>query len=380
MEWSETNVYNSFNSMKGLTYYEHYRKIMAWMNKETDAKLPPPREVSIDPITSCNLECYYCNSQRYLRKNPNEIPANRRVMKKQYMRDLIRFLAKWGVEGFCFGGGGESLLHPAVHTLPAYVASLGKQSAVVTNGTVMNFTLLKELCYCRWVGFSVCATDAETYTKVHGEDMFVKVIDNIRQLVVKRKEEGGGFPRMDIAFKFLILPENYTKIYEACKLAKDLGVQDFHVRPVDLERKDYRGEPFEFPMEVIEDEFRKCHELATEDFRVHTVTHKYDARLQVSHKFSRCLASPLVIQCCTDGKVYICVDHRNEGRFCIGEHYPNPEKIKEWWGNENHREVVNSIRPHEECSRCTWSEYNRQIEKVIPISDGGRDSMCVNFP
>ena len=367
MEWSDSNKYNSFNSMKGLTYYENYKKIVKWMDKKGD--LPPPVEVSIDPVMACNLNCYYCNSQRYLKTE------SVKVMKKQYMRDLIRVLARWGVEGFCFGGGGESLLNPAVHTLPAYVASLGKQSAIVTNGTIMNFTLLKELCYCRWVGFSVDASDAETYEKIHKADMFVTVIDNIRQLVVKRKEEGGGFPRMDIAFKFLILPENYTKIYEACKLAKDLGVQDFHVRPVDLERKDYRGETFEFPMEVIEDEFRRCHTEATDDFRVHTVRHKYDGNLQVTHKFSRCLASPLVIQCCTDGNVYVCVDHRVEERFRIGNHFPKPEKIQEWWGSEAHREVIKSIKPHEECSRCTWSEYNRQIETVVI-----EDSMCVGFP
>ena len=154
-----------------------------------------------------------------------------------------------------------------------------------------------------------------------------------------------------------------------------MGVQDFHVRPVDLERKDYRGETFEFPMEVIEDEFRKCHELATEDFRVHTVTHKYNSNLQVTHKFSRCLASPLVIQCCTDGNAYICVDHRIEPKFQLGDHFPNPEKIIEWWGGDHHREVIKSIKPHEECSRCTWSEYNRQMIEIIE-----EDRMCLAFP
>src|SRR3989304_581010 len=58
-EWSKANQYSSFNSMKGLTYFENYRKIMAWMRRETD-ELPPPVEVNLDPYAECNNRCYFC--------------------------------------------------------------------------------------------------------------------------------------------------------------------------------------------------------------------------------------------------------------------------------------------------------------------------------
>src|SRR4030042_2663759 len=89
---------------------------------------------------------------------------------------------------------------------------------------------------CRWVGVSVDAGTRETFKKIHNVDYFDKVIENLRLLVKTKKETGS---KIDIAYKFLITPENWHELYEACKLAKEIGVRDFHARPVDLERKDF---------------------------------------------------------------------------------------------------------------------------------------------
>jgi len=361
-EWSKKNVYNSFNSMKGLCYTDSYKKIAKWFDRKGD--LPPPIEVSIDPISSCNLDCYYCNSQRYIGGDEKV-----RKMTKQYLQDLIKKLDNWGVEGYCFGGGGESLTNMNVWTLPAYIAGLGRQSAVVTNGTIMNNTLSKELLYCRWVGFSVDASDAKTYESIHRVDKFDVVTQNILALVERRRSE--GWSKCEIAFKFLVLPENYDKIHHACKFAKGLGVDDFHVRPVDLQRKDFRGTPVDFDMEVIENQFELCHAEETENFHVYTVKHKYDKEFHVKHDFDRCLASPLVVQCCTDGNVYVCVDHRMEEKYKLC----SQNNIVQYWGSDKHRDLLNSIKPCEDCSRCTWSEYNKQVVEVA-----GKDRMCIAFP
>ena len=64
MEWSARNEYSSFNSMKGLAYYENYKQIVDWLNGND--YLPPPIEVNLDPMAKCNLDCYFCITQRYL--------------------------------------------------------------------------------------------------------------------------------------------------------------------------------------------------------------------------------------------------------------------------------------------------------------------------
>lgn len=363
IEWSDKNRYNSFNSMKGLAYYEHYKEIIDWFDGK--GELPTPIECSLDPIMKCNHHCYYCNSQRYLREFPNSIPC----LSWNEMYNLIIFLAEWGVRGLCFGGGGESTLHSDVPTMLNLAHQKGLETAIITNGSMLYDVYLRTaLLHCRWVGISLDAGDAETFRQIRGIDMFQRVIDGITRLVQEKKETK---TKVDIAVKVLVLPENYDKLYDICLIAKSLGVDDFHIRPVDLERKDFKiRHKLNFDIPLIYEQFVKCHELETDTFHVYTVMHKYDEEFHVKHDFTKCLASPLVLQCCTDGNAYVCVDHRLEERFKLGSF----SNVKEWWGNNKHRELVQSIKPIEECSRCTWGEYNRQIEEVK------HDSMCLAFP
>ena len=59
--------------------------------------------------------------------------------------------------------------------------------------------------------------------------VFNLVIENIKKVIRRTKELGTN---CDVGFKFLLHPVNFHEIYDAAKLAKDLGIQDFHLRPV----------------------------------------------------------------------------------------------------------------------------------------------------
>ena len=352
VEWSNASKYNSFNSWKGLTYYEHYKKIVGWLDNKND--LPPPIEASLDPINACNQRCYYCNSQRYLKEHP----AGLKRWGGDYIEDILIYLATWGVKAFCWGGGGEALLNIRLPGMTKFGTDLGMECSIITNGSALSDILIDELLLCRWIGISLDSADPEVYQKVRGEDDCRKVLGNIKKLAAKRT-------KTDIAVKVLVLPETIDTIVYTCKVARDLGVQDFHVRPVDLQRKDNQlARKLNLDMPKIKGIFDECHNLETADFHVYTVTHKYDEEFHVKHDFKKCLASPLVMQLCTDKKMYVCVDHRLEPRF----------EIKDW-GSDEHRHLLQTIDPETECARCTWSEYNRQIEETVI-----NDRMCRNFP
>ena len=368
LEWSNKNKYNSFNSYKGLVYYEHYKQVVAWMDGAD--YLPPPIECNLDPIAECNLNCYFCITQRYLKTHREEVSM--RKLPLDYMLKLVDFLAQWGVKGLCISGGGEPTLSLPVWGLCYTAWQRGLDVALVTNATVMEEARLDYLMHCRWIALSVDAADRETYERVKGADKFDEVIGNI-YLMAQRKRSIGAW--VDLCFKFLILPENAYSIYQACKLAKNLGVQDFHARPADLERKDIKdAKLLDLDLRLIEEQFAKCHEEETDDFHVYTVTHKFDPELHVKHDFEKCLATPLVIPILTDGNAYLCVDRKMEPEFKLGSCYPDPENILKWWGSDKHRELVKSVDINK-CSRCTWSQYNRQIEEAVI-----KDKMCLSFP
>ena len=286
------------------------------------------------------------------------------------MNDLIEYFGEWGVKGVCFGGGGESTLNSETSTMIGLTQENGMEAALVTNGSMLyDLFLLENLINCRWVGISLDAADARTYKRIHGVDTFDETVEGIRRLVALKHEYKA---KVDIAIKVLVLPENMDSLLCICKLAKDIGVDDFHIRPVDLQRKDYKmARELDLDIQKIKKTFALCHKEETDTFRVYTVIHKYDSKFHVKHDFKKCLASPLVIQVCTDGQCYVCVDHRREERFKLGP----METIKEWWGGDRHRGLVQGIDPLTECSRCTWSEYQKQIERTIL-----EDKLCRNFP
>ncbi|HTY43791.1 MAG TPA: SPASM domain-containing protein, partial [Patescibacteria group bacterium] len=152
-------------------------------------------------------------------------------------------------------------------------------------------------------------------------------------------------------------------------------------RPVDLERKDFnQAMELNYNIEEIQRLFQKCHELEEgENFRVFTIMHKYSPDFRVIHTFKNCVSSPLMLQACSDGNVYVCADHRIEERFKLGSHFPNPEEILNVWGSDKHRELLKSIRVNEECGRCTYGEYARQIEELA-VGRNEEDPMCCDFP
>ncbi len=349
MEWN--NPYNSFNSMKGLTYYENYKKILGWFDGKNE--LPPPIEASLDPINACNNRCYYCNSQRYLREHP----ANLKRWGRDYMEDLLIDLSTQGVKAFCWGGGGESTLNLRLAEATRIGVMLGMECSIITNGVHLDDDLADALMLCRWIGVSLDSANPEVYKRVRGTDDCEKVLTNIRQLVRRRTDT-------DICVKVLVIPETIDTIVETCRIVKELGVQDFHVRPVDLERKDFRAKRrLNLDVYKIRDIYDECHSMETSDFHVYTVQHKFTEEFQNKDNNFRCLASPILTQICTDKKQYVCVDHRLEERFRIDD-----------WGSNQHRELLKSIDPSKECSRCTFREYNLQVEAIK------NDTLCVNFP
>ena len=368
-EWKDN--YNSFNSWKGLTYINHYKAIDDWRLGKRKAPLPPI-EVSLDPIHACNLGCSHCNASRYLADKDNK----KRRMDDKHMMNLIKFLARWGVKGICFGGGGEPSMHSKLAEAIELAVKLGLECSVATNGIIISEELMKAYSKCRWVGISVDASQAQTYEvgRRSSKNDFSIVIDNISRLSKYIKEVNG---KCEVAYKFLIFDYNQKEIFSACKLAKSLGVKDFHARPADFRHQGMTEKQANFyNIKNIEKQFKKCHELETPDFRVFTVVHKFNPDFTPRRKFSQCYASPICIQLCANDNIYLCPDQRHVDFYKLGVHYPNPKNILKLWGSKLHYDLVFKNGCSVCTSRCTFSPYNEQAERLAINKD---DPMCVAF-
>jgi GTP 3',8-cyclase len=365
--------YCSFSSLKGLTYFEHYKQIMKWMNGNS-SYLPPPFECNLDPYAECQLSCRFCNVQRYI-KNHREEVGEMRKLPTEYCLRLVDFLSDWGCSALCVSGGGEPTLHDGLPQIINYAYDKELDVSVVTNMVNLSASLIESLTLCRWIAMSVDSSDREMYELVKGKDKFDQVIGNIEWLVKVKQRLN---PKVDVAFKMLILEENYKTIFDTCKLAKELGCSTFHVRPTDMEREDIKGhKKQQLDMSFIEEQFEKCHEIEDENFAVFTIIHKFDSNFHNIQRFKRCLATPLLIPVLTDGNWYSCVDVKMNAKYKVGNAFPNPEDILKVWGSDKHRELLKSIVPSRDCSnwRCTFQAYNEQTEKCVL-----EDRLYRNFP
>lgn len=370
-EWSRRNELNSFNSYKGLLYADWYRSIREWKDGKRKAPLPPV-EASIDPVHACNLQCEHCNAASYLIAD-----LKQKRIPDEDLEKLIRYLGAWGVKAICFGGGGEPTMHTHLARSLFLTKESGMDSSIATNGTLFTDELIDSMAQnCRWVGISVDAGSSEVYQIGRKTDKFEHALNNIEKLTSKIKASNH---KCDIAFKFLIFDYNQYEIYEACKIAKKLGVQDFHARPADFSHQGMGNQKKNinpYDVDTVLKQFAKCHELEDEHFRVFTVVHKFHTDFMPRKDFSHCYGSPCCIQLCADGNIYLCPDQRHQDFYKLGAFLPDVSAIKEYWGGKRHYELVFATGKQNCTTRCTFAPYCKQCEELF-IKD--TDPMCWKF-
>lgn len=339
-EWGKGKRLNSFNSMKGLLYKQ-------WFDKIIEGKFLPPIEVNIDPVNSCQLDCIWCNSKKVIKRGEMV------VMPRDHLLKIIKFLADWGVKAVCFAGGGESVLHPNLDEAFIKCKKVGLESAVITNGLFLNDKQLKIIASCaKWVGISVDCAKRQTFKDLKEYDRFDEVIDNIRTIARVGTQE--------LTYKFLIHPLNQYEIYDACKLAKQLGCNRFHARPIAF--LNYQGREEKYDIKEILNQTEQCHKLNSKNFEVLTIFHKYDKDMHRSINFKKCKASPLLVIFEANGDVNTCLDRKGDPRTKLCTHYPNLNVVKQTWGSKRHKQLLNKINPKEDCPKCTFNLYNELFE------------------
>ena len=360
-------------AMKILEYLDEYNpfnkfKLLAWVNYWKQFKegvIPPPVAVSVDPINTCNHRCVWCNAGSVLKQNKG-------MMKRDFIIDLADFLGRWGVRSVCIGGGGESLLNPHTGTLITNCIKKGIETAVVTNGTNVD-RFLDELSLCRWIGVSVDAGTEKTHTRLHRpvNTSFKRIIGNIKKLATKSRRS----KNFEVTYKFLMHPENINELYRAARLARDLGVNRFHARPV--------GETW-FGMKHIglfsNDEIKKARremdrvfKLCSNSFSVYGITSRnYTETFGIKHRFGKCRAVFMTCVFQPNRLVSLCCDRRGDTSLDLCR-LDKPEDMLKYWGRPRHKKIAGGIRL-KDCPRCTYSSHNEIYENATE-----NDNLFVNF-
>jgi MoaA/NifB/PqqE/SkfB family radical SAM enzyme len=363
-EWN--NPWNPFNSAKALMWRE-------WFEGFAKGEYLPPVTVDTDPCNKCNFDCIWCNASNYMEGCRKEISRD------QLFR-LSDFYAEWGANSTCVAGGGEPMLNKNTPDFLTHLRHNGVEPGLITNGSLIDDRSAEIIAKnCRWIGFSMDAGTPSTFNKIKGlplsSDWFEKVLKNIHKVIeqVRRYESN-----CDVCYKYLLHPLNAREIYKAATLAKHMGVQDFHLRPVGWDNvpKTAGTEPPDYTglFEEIDDQIARAMELEDENFRFFGIRHKFKPNFERKVDFGRCWAAPLILTFGADGNCHLCFDMRGREDLILCRHDPDPHEVLKHWNSPRHKKMVAEI-DIEKCPRCTFGAYNKIVEEVFI-----NDSMCRYFP
>jgi MoaA/NifB/PqqE/SkfB family radical SAM enzyme len=369
-EWAEKNKWNPFNSHKLLSH------IGRWQYIQEGTPAPHPVLVTLDPINKCNLNCVWCNSDYILKKNNH-------IISKDLLMRIGDFLGNWknnykyeGVRAICIAGGGEPLLHPSIgEFIKKVFFDYNIEVGVVTNGTMINRHLYA-LSHCTWVGVSVDAGTAKVFEANKGKNLFHQVITNIEMLNNQAEKSicklGTNIPGYGVTYKYLLHSGNYSDVYKAVKLAKEIGCKQFHLRPYGvswdkLPRKTF----FTLPMkrQYLEQIEQARSDFEDDKFRVYGITHKFDESFSVGNTFKNWWAMFMngVFMPGSETGTYtfgLCCDRRGSSKTELVRNSSNPMDVEEVWGGKKHWDLFRGLNV-KKCPRCTYQPHNQIYENVI---------------
>jgi len=391
-EWNASKRWNPFNSYKLLSHVHRWRLI------RRGKPVPPPVLITVDPTNACNFGCAWCNAA-YVRTHRKGSLSERSLI------EIADFLPQWGsdnrvwkpgVEAICVAGGGEPLLNPATASFIDRVINNGIEVGLVTNGSLI-YPAMDTLSHCTWVGVSIDAGSADTFNKLKSvpaeKNYFSTIIANISTLVDYARRHnnrlGAKHPAYGVSYKYLLYKENIGEIYQAAKLAKEIGCKNIHFRPAGTtwdnmgnETNVIRFSPEE--IRLFQEQITHAMELDDENFNIYGVTHKFNSQFEVSNHFQKCYAifMTAVIMPPPAGDdvprdsftLGLCCDRRGDRMLELSGNISDVNDINRLWGNEEHWRIHDRIKIRGECPRCTYQPHNEIYEQVIL-----NDSMTYKF-
>jgi MoaA/NifB/PqqE/SkfB family radical SAM enzyme len=188
-----------------------------------DGKQTVPLQVQIVPSNVCNQRCSFCayRMEDYL---SNQNFDERQMLSYDKIIETLDCFVEMGVKAVQYTGGGEPLVHPRIKDILRETFKRGLEVSLVTNGMALDDELCDILGDAAWVRVSVDCSSPDVYSFIRKvpNKMFDRTINNIKNLVKHRRTS-------IIGVGFVVEKENFHQIYDAAKLFKLLGVDNFRI-------------------------------------------------------------------------------------------------------------------------------------------------------
>lgn len=333
----------NFLSFNKIIY--HPEHIMAIKSKTTI--FPVHATVSLGNF--CNHKCLWCTAYEYQLDKATLLDFDK----------IITFLSnakKRGLKAITYVGNGEPSAYPGFKELVKAIASLGIEQGMFTNGFLLDRYEEEVLKYFTWVRVSLDAGSPQVHEKMHDvKNHFDKIVENTRNLVLKRNEKNPT-----IGIQFATHHENIKDLYASAKIAKQIGVDYFSIKPVF--NRGSVGERIEKNKlsyaDITPIATKIKDELESENFAVFYRPHQVLSHEQEHTilQYSSCVAGFFNVNIYEDDNIVYCGPHR----VSVGKITDDFDKIE-----KNILELSNNLDLSKCPAGCRYHELNYLVEGIL---------------
>lgn len=313
---------------------------------------PTPLQVQIIPINACPQKCSFC-AYRMKDYTSNEQFFEKDMLSFDKIVETLDCMKDMGIRGLQLTGGGEPLFHPKAHDILKSAFDRNMEIALVSNGQLLTEEMCELLGDAAWVRISMDAASPALYSLIRNvsKTIYTQVLHNIKTLVKYRKKS-------IIGVGYVVERENFKEIYEAAKIYKDLGIDNFRISaaftPMGYDYfKDFQDE--------ARDLSRKAESLSDKNF---TVFNLFNDRVKDSFEgvqdYSKCPIKDLLTYIGADYNVYTCCTLAYNHRGFIGS--IKDKSFKEVWESKEKVEFFAQHDPSKQCQHpCMYKNKNEFI-------------------
>jgi len=235
--------------------------------------------------------------------------------------NLVNSLRDMGTKSITFTGGGEPLMHPQVKSMVKIARLFDIQVGLVTNGVLLEKVEPEDFLFIR---VSLDASNPEMYQALKGKNLFNKVLDNIREALLRGTTLG---------VSYVVCEENKDGIEEMIALGKSLGLKYVQFKPAWV-----NGGKFE--------------DYTVPDTKSVIDMDRYTARDRLP-----CAIAGLIGIVGADANCYFCCQYRGDKRFNLGS-------LKHFSFGELWKKRARIHPDISRCPQCRYMNYARAYEKA----------------
>lgn len=318
-----------------------------------------PIYMEVSPSGACNHRCVFC-ALDYLSYKKSFLDIDKYI-------EFIKIASVKGVRSIMFGGEGEPLMHPRIIDMVIKTKEYSIDSAITTNGSLMTPSFLDNcMGHLNWIKVSLDAATSDTHALIHrtNRNDFDKIVTNIEYAVHLKQRMNY---KCSIGVQLLLLKENVNEALKLARIAKDIGVDYFVVKPYSQGLFSNNIIDIDYSNLLSADDIENgINKLSDDKFSAVFRKNAFLTAIEKVEKYQKCLAVPFFWSyITTEGDVYSCSAFIGNSDFMLGNICDSSfELIWEGETRKNNWLMIKDMSIRECRENCRMDKVNIYLDSL----------------